>query len=177
MGARVRVSRQEPHRFATWLLTRCTSDYRRDSFIGDLLEQYEERGGWWYWLEAVAALRVHTGRLFFSAMERDIPAAEFIGDLLTWVALGACGLVQLGIYAHLLGVVVYRPHLVDSEPSFVVGISMIVLPLIGAAITVQRAKQKTARATRARWLRALHTRIASSARQIRRSGDKAPFAG
>jgi hypothetical protein len=62
----------------------------------------------------------------------------------------------LGIYAHLLGVLVYRPHVIDSEPSFVVGISMIVLPLIGAVITDQRTKIRTARATRARTLRALH---------------------
>lgn len=153
------MSRREPHRIATWLLTRCTSGYRHDSFIGDLLEQYEERGGWWYWLEAVGALRVHTGRLLIAAMERDVAAAEFIGDLISWIALGACALLQLGIFAGFFGSLVYRTHLIRLEPSLVVSGSMIVIALLGAAITVQGTKIRTARATRARWLRSLQARI------------------
>lgn len=152
------MSRREPSPFATWLLTRCTSDYRRDSFIGDLLEQYEERGAWWYWLEAVGALRVHTGRVLLSSVDREVPAAEFVDDLISWIGLGACAFMQLGIIAGLLGVLVDRTHLIQSEASLVVGGSMTVVGLIGAVISVHTTKMRTARATRARWLRALHTR-------------------
>jgi hypothetical protein len=41
-------------------------------------------------------------------MERNVPVGEFIGDLISWIALGACGLLQFGIYAHVLGALVYR---------------------------------------------------------------------
>jgi hypothetical protein len=65
----------------------------------------------------------------------------------------------LGIFAGFFGSLVYRTHLIRLEPSLVVSGSMIVIALLGAAITVQGTKIRTARATRARWLRSLQARI------------------
>lgn len=137
------MSRGEPQRLATWLLTRCTSDYRRDSFIGDLMEQYEERGGWWYWRQALGAVRAHTVRLFLTAAETEVPAAEYIEDIVMGIALGMFGLIQLPIYAVLL--ISWTP-LSRSELSMTVVSTMIGAALIGAA-TVHEIRMRTARAT------------------------------
>ena len=42
---------------AVWLLMRCASPYRRESFAGDLLEMYRAgRSRSWYWRQVIAAL-------------------------------------------------------------------------------------------------------------------------
>lgn len=92
----------KPQRLATWILEHCTSDYRRDSLMGDLLEQYRERGACWYWLQALSAVRVRALRSVVTATETEVSAAEFIGDLVWWTALGICGCGQLALCAAVL---------------------------------------------------------------------------
>jgi hypothetical protein len=127
------MSAAEPQRVATWILAHCTSDYQRESLLGDLREQYEDRGGWWYWRQALSAVRTHIIRVVVTAAERPVQAAEFIGDLIMWVALGLCALIQLPIYADLL--ISWTP-LVRSEPKIIVVTAMIAAALVVAAATV-----------------------------------------
>jgi hypothetical protein len=88
-------------RVATWVLTRCASHYRHESLIGDLLEQYEERGGWWYWRQTLGAVRLHAFRVLLDATKTHVPAAEFIGDLILAIALAIFGFMQFPMYAGL----------------------------------------------------------------------------
>jgi len=89
-------------RLATWILTRCAPDYRGDSFLGDLIEQYEQRGAWWYWRQALGALRVHMLQRLSSAHATEVPAAEYVGDLMMAIALGVFAFNQLPFYAEML---------------------------------------------------------------------------
>src|SRR5882757_8836319 len=46
-----------PPRIATWLLERLGPDYRNESLVGDLFEEYQQdRTPAWYWREAIAAI-------------------------------------------------------------------------------------------------------------------------
>src|SRR5262245_58613319 len=46
-----------PPRFATWLLRRLSPELRRDSLIGDLIEQYQRRRSpSWYWRQVLTAI-------------------------------------------------------------------------------------------------------------------------
>lgn len=92
------MSRQQ-QRLATWLLTRCAPEYQRDSFLGDLWEQYEERGAWWYWRQVLGAVRLHTLSRFVSSSESDVPVGEFICDLVMTIALIIFAVNQLPMYA------------------------------------------------------------------------------
>ena len=92
------MSRQ---RLATWILSRCAPDYRRDSYLGDLWEQYEERGAWWYWRQALSAMRVCTLSRLVSSSDCDVPVGEFICDLVMTTALIIFAVNQLPMYAAL----------------------------------------------------------------------------
>lgn len=51
------MTASQPPRLATWLLTRLASGVKRESLIGDLVEQYQQgRSGSWYWRQAIAAM-------------------------------------------------------------------------------------------------------------------------
>ena len=51
-----------PPRLATWLLQRMTSGPRRESLIGDLVEQHRHRqSAIWYWRQAITAIVVGIG--------------------------------------------------------------------------------------------------------------------
>jgi len=134
------MSAREPQRLATWVLTRCAADYERDAFIGDLIEQYQQRGGWWYWRQALGAVRAHVIRLVITATETRVQAAEFVGDLILGVALGLCALIQLPIYADLL--ISWTP-LVRSEQKIVAGSALIGAALIAAATTAHGIRART----------------------------------
>ena len=137
------MSTGERQRLATWVLTRCTPEYRRESLIGDVIEQYEERGAWWLWRQALGAVRAHTIRLLLTATETRVPAAEYIGDLVMWIALGMCGLIQLPIYADLF--ISWTP-LIRSELSIAIVSAVIGAGLIGAATTAHGLRMRAARA-------------------------------
>lgn len=130
-------------RLATWLLARCASDYRRDSFIGDLIEQYEVRGAWWYWRQTLGAVCAYTLRAFSTAMETHVPAAEFIGDLTLSIALGIFGLMQLPVYA---GLLIAGTPLFRLELSLFVVSATICAALIRAATIGHEIKRRSARA-------------------------------
>jgi hypothetical protein len=138
------MSRGEPQRLATWLLTRCTPEHRRDSLVGDLIEQYEDRGGWWYWRQALGAVRAHAVRLLVTATESEVPAAECIEDLVVWVALAIFASIQLPIYADLF---ISWTSLIRSDLSIIAVSTAIASALIGAATTIQVIRAMTARAT------------------------------
>jgi hypothetical protein len=82
-----------------WLLTRCAPHYRRDSFLGDLWEQYEERGSCWYWRQVFAAARLHVLSQLVSSHHSDVPVAEFICDLVMTIALVIFAANELPVYA------------------------------------------------------------------------------
>jgi hypothetical protein len=134
------MSRGEPQRLATWILTRCTPAIRRDSFVGDLMEQYEQRGGWWYWRQALGAVRAHTVRLLLAPPETHVPASEYIGDLVMGVTLCLFVVIQLPIYADL---VIRWTHLIRSQLSIVVVCATISTALIVAATTTHQIRKRT----------------------------------
>jgi hypothetical protein len=50
---------QQPPRVATWLAQHLVSGPRRESLLGDLIEQYRQgRSGIWYWRQVIAAILV-----------------------------------------------------------------------------------------------------------------------
>ena len=133
------MSRGEPQRLATWILTRCTPAVRRDSLVGDLMEQYEERGGWWYWRQALGAVRAHTVRLLLAEPEAHVPISEYIGDLVMGVTLGMSVVIQLPIYADL---VIRWTNVARSQVSIVVVSAVISATLIGAAMTAHEIRKR-----------------------------------
>ncbi len=53
------MTAQQPPRVATWLAQRLVSGSRRESLLGDLIEQYRQgRSGRWYWRQVLAAILV-----------------------------------------------------------------------------------------------------------------------
>lgn len=54
-----------PPRLATWLLRHFGPAYRRESLIGDLLEEYQlQRSPGWYWRQTGAALLISASGIF-----------------------------------------------------------------------------------------------------------------
>lgn len=137
----------EPHRLASWILTRCTCDSQREALLGDLAEQYRERGAWWYWRQTLGAVRVHAVRLALADADGHAPVVEFIGDLMLWIALGMCALIELPIYADLI--ISWTP-LARSERSIVAVSAIIGVLLIVAATVVHRLRNSRA-SYRATW--------------------------
>lgn len=98
-------------RLATWILTHCAPEYRRDSFIGDLIEQYGARGSWWYWRQALGAVRTYSLTRLLTATEPGVPAAEYVADLVTAIALALFAFNQVPFFAE----VFLRPTLFHSR--------------------------------------------------------------
>jgi hypothetical protein len=73
----------------------------RDSLIGDLLEQYEARGAWWYWRQAIGTLKARAQSVLLRSSQTEVPAAEFIGDLVLSIALSLSGGGQICIFTSL----------------------------------------------------------------------------
>jgi hypothetical protein len=96
------MSTGERQRLATWVLTLFTPEYMRDSLIGDLVEQYEVRGAWWYWRQALGAVKARTQSVLLASTQTEVPAAEFIGDLVLSIALCLSGCGQICVYTSLL---------------------------------------------------------------------------
>jgi hypothetical protein len=86
-----------PPRFATWLLERFIGGPRRDSLVGDLLEQYPQRRSTaWYWRQVVTAIVVSAAR--------DISAHKKLA--VRAVAIGWLGYALLSFPAHWLAEIV-----------------------------------------------------------------------
>ena len=135
------MNSREP-RLATWILEHCISDYRCDSFIGDLIEQYPERGSWWYWRQAVDSIRVRAARSLVTATEARVSAAEFVGDLILWIMLAMCGCCQLLLCAFFL---VYRGPVAKSNLAIAIGAAVIVSAFIGAVSAARVLRMRAPR--------------------------------
>ena len=65
------MSASEPPRVATWLLKRLAASGKRESLVGDLIEQYQQgRSRAWYWRQAIAAI--------FGSIANDIRAHKLL---------------------------------------------------------------------------------------------------
>lgn len=95
------MSTREP-RLATWILEQCASDYRCDSFLGDLIEQYPERRIWWYWRQALDAMRARAIRTVLAVTAPEGPVAGILEDQISWIVLNAYGCLQVGIFTGML---------------------------------------------------------------------------
>lgn len=115
-------------RLATWLLTRCAPEYEREAFLGDLIEQYEQRGRWWYWRQALHALRTHAIAGLRSARAHEVCAAECVGDVAMALALVVFALNQLPFLAELL--LSWTAHRVRSDALIVTVSALIVAALL-----------------------------------------------
>jgi hypothetical protein len=130
-------------RLATWILTRCAPEYRRDSFIGDLVEQYDARGSWWYWRQALGAFRAHWIRRLATANDSAVPAAEYVGDLVTAIALALFAFNQVPFFAE----VFLRPTpLFHFKSGDAVADTLIGAAPLGAVIVAHLVRHKTATA-------------------------------
>jgi hypothetical protein len=57
------MSVSQPPRLATWLLQHLASSPRRESLVGDLIEQYRNgRSATWYWRQVLTAILVGATR-------------------------------------------------------------------------------------------------------------------
>jgi hypothetical protein len=131
-------------KLATWILMRCAADYRSESFIGDLIEQYEERGDWWYWRQALGAVRTHSVRRLSTATNTNRQTAELLGDLIIGIAFIVFGSLQLAIYSRLI---IGWTRLRSDLSSLIVVSTMIGAVLIGVAAAVHESRRRTARTT------------------------------
>jgi len=136
------VSTREP-RLATWILEHCASDYRCDSLMGDLIEQYPERGIWWYWRQAVHSVRARAIRTLVTATEAKVSAAEFAGDLIFWIVLAACGCLYLLICAGFL--LSRTPFAANQTWLQVIGAALICGAFIGAITAAHAIRLRTSR--------------------------------
>jgi hypothetical protein len=79
------MSTAQPPRFATWLLERLVSDEKRESLVGDLLEQYTHgRSAGWYWRQAIGSILAGSAR---EIRDHKLLAvrAVFVGLAAMWV--------------------------------------------------------------------------------------------
>jgi hypothetical protein len=82
-----------PPRLATWLLDRCVGGPRRESLVGDLLEQYpRRRSAVWYWRQVVTTIVL--------SVARDISAHKLLA--VRAVAMGGLVSVLFTVPVHWL---------------------------------------------------------------------------
>lgn len=139
-------------RLATWILTRCAPDYRGDSFIGDLLEQYETRGSCWYWRQALGALRACSVRRLLSANDTTVLTADYVGDLVTAVTLILFGFNQVGFFA---GLFLHSSRWLHSRSNHAVAESALGAAFLASVVVVHLIRTRSA-ATRLRELGSGH---------------------
>ncbi|HTT05154.1 MAG TPA: hypothetical protein VMF64_07690 [Steroidobacteraceae bacterium] len=120
------MSSGQPQGLLIWLLNRCAPEYGHDSFVGDLLEQYELRGGWWCWRQALGAIRARAIRGLLTGAESDVPIAEYIGDLVISSSLAIFALIALRTYAELMigWITTTRSELSTIVVSILIGVGL-----------------------------------------------------
>lgn len=82
-----------PPRIATWLLERLGPDYRNESLVGDLFEEYQQdRTPGWYWRQAIAAICIGRAARLRRLLPRlaDTAALRFLTE-----AAGLLGIMAL----------------------------------------------------------------------------------
>jgi hypothetical protein len=131
------MSGGQPQGLLIWLLNRCAPEYGHDSFVGDLLEQYELRGGWWCWRQALGGIRVRAIRSLLTVPGSDVPIAEYIGDLVISSSLGIFALIELRTYAEFM---ISRVTAARSEFSMIVVSALIGVCLLATVAVVHELR-------------------------------------
>ncbi len=73
------MTKRVPPRLASWIAAHIAPSYRRDSFVGDLLEEYRQGQGHtacWYWGQVVVALTLAATR--FLRIVFSLSSAELL---------------------------------------------------------------------------------------------------
>jgi hypothetical protein len=136
------MSTGEQQRLATWVLTRCTPEYKRDSLIGDLLEQCEARGEWWYWQQVLRSIRPWAHCVLLTAIESQESTADFIGDLILSIAFAIVGCYQLCLCA---SIAFSSTLFVRSDLGLLVGGVLMGCALMGVVTVAHEIRMRTAR--------------------------------
>jgi hypothetical protein len=90
-----------PPRLATWLLQHLGPTYRRESLLGDLLEEYQlDRSPIWYWRQTGAALLVSASRLWRIRMPRLVLNAVLRFLIEMGIIVGGSALAQSNVSPH-----------------------------------------------------------------------------
>jgi hypothetical protein len=102
-----------PPRLATWLLRHLGPTYRRESLIGDLLEDYQlDRTRSWYWRQTGAALLIRAAALFRITLPKLVLNAVLRFLIEMGIILGGIALAQSNVPHHHVPT---APHLEQSR--------------------------------------------------------------
>src|SRR5262249_14217672 len=112
MGGRTRMSNRRPPGVASWIVRTMAPAYRRQSFLGDLNEEYAQgRSAIWYWRQAAALLAVLGAKRLHAALSVRFTACllRLTGESLALAAVVALvsqghgpGTPQLSLHALVL---------------------------------------------------------------------------
>jgi hypothetical protein len=87
-----------PPRLATWLLKHFAPTYRRDSLLGDLLEEYQDgRSAAWYWRQTGAALLISCPRLFEVRLPKFVLSMVLRALIEMGIIVGGIALAQSSV--------------------------------------------------------------------------------
>jgi hypothetical protein len=90
-----------PPRLATWLLTHLGPTFRRESLVGDLLEEYQrDRTRGWYWRQTGAALLVSVSRLFSERLPKFVLNVVLRVLIEMGIILGGIALAESNVPLH-----------------------------------------------------------------------------
>jgi hypothetical protein len=90
-----------PPRLATWLLKHLGPAYRRESLVGDLLEEYQlDRSRGWYWRQTGFALLISASRLLRVRLPKLVLNAVLRFLIEMGVLLGGIALAQSNVSHH-----------------------------------------------------------------------------
>jgi hypothetical protein len=90
-----------PPRLATWLLRHFGPTYRRESLVGDLLEEYQsQRTRGWYWRQTGAALLISAAGLLRIRLPRLVLNAVLRFLIEMGIVLGGIALAQSNVPHH-----------------------------------------------------------------------------
>jgi hypothetical protein len=102
-----------PPRIATWLLTHLAPTFRRDSLVGDLLEEYQrDRTRGWYWRETGAALLISAARLFRVRLPKLVLNVVLRVLIEMGIILGGIALAESNVPQHHVSPI---PHLEQAR--------------------------------------------------------------
>jgi hypothetical protein len=90
-----------PPRLATWLLNHLGPAYRRESLVGDLLEEYQQdRSPIWYWRQTGAAVLIGAARLFRIRIPKLVLNAVLRFLIEMGIIVGGSALAQSNVSHH-----------------------------------------------------------------------------
>lgn len=90
-----------PPRLAAWMLKHLGPTYRRESLVGDLLEEYQrDRSRSWYWRQTGVALLISASRLFRVRLPKLVLNAVLRFLIEMGILLGGMALAQSNVSQH-----------------------------------------------------------------------------